>query len=227
MRGSYPITVKTIADKVSLEEIKPVPITLQAQKVLDLVGEAMEITKSDINSFLKKFNFKRDKAKEEIGLKKYVKELIKGLNNLMADRQIALNHFIAYGTKTTLILGAGERAGVISSYKSAFNKLPVTAEEWSDAIKIANGRWPSEISTSTQAKAAQEFKKVYKRAPNMKQTNDNAAVTVMAYGLRPANRNINSEKAAIKSFRAVYGSTPVSATDWDIVRAVAYSGARR
>ena len=125
------------------------------------------------------------------------------------------------------LLGASERAGVVSSYKKAFGKVPATEAEWSDAIKIGNGRWPTERSAAAEAQAAAEFKKVYKRTANMQQTNDNVAVTVIAYGLRPGNRNLNSERAAIKSFKAIYGHTPVSALAWDIVRAIAYSGAKR
>jgi hypothetical protein len=71
------------------------------------------------------------------------------------------------------------------------------------------------------------FKKIYKRAPDMKKPNDNAAVTIIAYGLRSSHRNTNSEKVAIKSFKAIFGYAPVSATDWDAVRAIAYSGAKR
>ncbi|MFA4937543.1 MAG: hypothetical protein WC575_04665, partial [Patescibacteria group bacterium] len=56
---------------------------------------------------------------------------------------------------------------------------------------------------------------------------DDAAITVMAYGLRPLPRNLNSEKVAIKTFKALFGTNPVSATDWDTVRAIAYSGATR
>ena len=128
---------------------------------------------------------------------------------------------------TTKILGAGERAGVVNSYKSAFGKVPSTESEWSDAIKIGNGRWPTARSAAAEEKAKVEFKKVYKKIPDMQQPNDNAAVTVISYGLRPGNRNLNSERAAIKSFKAIYGHTPVSALAWDIVRAIAYSGAKR
>ena len=49
----------------------------------------------------------------------------------------------------------------------------------------------------------------------------------MAYGLRPAARNLNSEKAGIKNFKAIFGYNPVKATAWDAVRAIAYSGAKR
>jgi hypothetical protein len=61
----------------------------------------------------------------------------------------------------------------------------------------------------------------------MKQANDNAAVNIMAYGLRPAQRNTASEKTAILSFKYIFKKTPSTAQDWDIVRAIAYSGARR
>ncbi|MEI6596855.1 MAG: carboxypeptidase-like regulatory domain-containing protein, partial [bacterium] len=157
---------------------------------------------------------------------KLYENLIKG-NSLNKNNKFSIAHFIKNGTDSTVKLGAGERAGVINSYKAAFGKLPLTETEWSDAIKIANGRWPNLTNATTENNATVVFKKIYKRSPNMKQTNDNAAVTVIAYGLRPANRNTNSEKAAIKSFKAIYGYNPVSATAWDIVRAIAYSGAKR
>jgi hypothetical protein len=134
---------------------------------------------------------------------------------------------VAYGTKGTLVLGAGERAGVVSSYKKAFGKLPQTEAQWKDALAIASGRWPGETSATAESKAKTEFKKVYNKNADMKNANDNAAVTVMAYGLRPSDRNLNSEKAGIKIFKAIYGHNPVSALAWDIVRAIAYSGAKR
>ncbi|MFH1255426.1 MAG: hypothetical protein V1667_03085 [bacterium] len=198
-----------------------------AQKIIAIAAEAAEIIKADINSLLGKFGFKRDLAKESVATKQYVKNLIKNIKNISDEQQNALNNFVAYGTDTTLKLGEGERAGVVNSYKSAFGKLPATSEEWSDAIKIANGRWPSERNTETETAAAAAFKKIYKRSPDRSNPHDDAAVTVISYGLRPTDRNLDSEKAAIKSFKAIYGYAPKSAVAWDIVRAIAYSGAKR
>ncbi|MCK5460112.1 hypothetical protein KAI52_03280, partial [Candidatus Parcubacteria bacterium] len=147
--------------------------------------------------------------------------------SLELNFQYSLAYFVNNHTTTTRILGAGERAGVINSYKSAFNKLPETESEWQDVIKIANGRWPSQRSEQAESKAKQEFKTVYLRDSNMDSPNDNAAVTVIAYGLRPANRNMDSEKAGIRIFKNIYDFNPASAIDWDIVRAIAYSGAER
>jgi hypothetical protein len=135
--------------------------------------------------------------------------------------------FIHSGTPTTLTLGAGERAGSIASFQSAFGRLPNSTLDWQDVVKIGNGRWTTQTSASAEAKAKISFKKIYLREPNMKQANDNAAVNIMAYGLRPASRNTASEKTAILSFKYIFKKTPVSAEEWDIVRAIAYSGAKR
>jgi len=105
--------------------------------------------------------------------------------------------------------------------------LPGNVEQWRDVLKIANGRWPTERNKNKEAQAKIEFKKVYKRDANMNNANDNAAITVIAYGLRPTNRKTSSEAASVRSFRFVYGHDPVSAIAWDIVRAIAYSGARK
>ena len=78
-----------------------------------------------------------------------------------------------------------------------------------------------------RGRALASFKKIYARDAKMDNANDNAAVTVMAYGLRPSARNLNSEKAAIISFKYFMKRNPSSAVDWDMVRAIAYSGAKR
>jgi hypothetical protein len=140
--------------------------------------------------------------------------------------QYALTNFITYGSPDTRI-GWGERGGVLNSFMSAFGKVPTTTDNWSDIIKIANGRWPNERSEMSENRATEHFRKIYLREPNRANPHDDAAVTVIAYGLRPANRNMESESAAIKIFKAIYQYHPTSAVDWDVVRAIAYSGATR
>ena len=61
----------------------------------------------------------------------------------------------------------------------------------------------------------------------MSNSQDSNAITIIAYGLRPTARNTNSEKVAINSFNYVYGHYPVSTLAWNIVRAIAYSGATK
>jgi len=139
----------------------------------------------------------------------------------------AINNFIYYGTPTTQRLGAGERAAVINSYFQAYAKLPNSEAEWSDVLKIASGRWPTERSTKAENQAKLEFVKVYRRSAVMTNNIDQNAIMVIAYGLLPLNRNLNSERVAIKTFESVYRHPPINALAWNIVRAIAYSGATR
>ncbi len=197
---------------------------LQLEQILK---DAQAVWEGNVDLVLANSGASREGTRELESYLRYVKTLMDGITGLEQFNIYALTNFITYGTKSTLILGAGERAGVVNSYKAAFGKLPQSEEDWQDVIKIANGRWPSERSEQAEARAKQEFKKVYLREPDMNNPNDNAAVTIIAYGLRPSDRNLESEKAAIKFFKAIYKYNPSSAVDWDIVRAIAYSGAVR
>jgi len=224
------LTEKIVAPESKITEItdKAALAAKQfAEKIVAIIADAAEIFKANINGLLGKLGLKRDLAKEQVSVKKYVKALIKNAAGITDDNLNAITNFVAYGSNTTLGLGQGERAGVINSFKSTYGNLPKSEAEWSDAIKIANGRWPSVRNAEAEANAAAAFEKIYLRAPDRKNPNDDAAVMVIAYGLRPAQRNFNSEKAAINAFKFVYGYYPSSATAWDIVRAIAYSGSTR
>jgi hypothetical protein len=94
-------------------------------------------------------------------------------------------------------------------------------------LKIANGRWPSERVATTETKAEVYFKKVYGRQADMKNNIDENAVMVVSYGLIPSKRNLQSEKIAIKSYKWIYKKAPQDPLSWNIVRAIAYSGAKR
>lgn len=162
------------------------------------------------------------------GKKFYLEIMQRVKKNLTMERRYSIAEFIHDGTGTTKILGAGERAGVINSYITAFDKPPETENEWQDVVKIANGRWPNGKNDSREKETQEKtFMKIYRRAPNMNNVNDNAAVTIITYGLRPVQRNTGSEKTGIRIFKGVYGHNPATASEWDIVRAIAYSGAKR
>ncbi|NOX66350.1 MAG: hypothetical protein GXO85_11330 [Chlorobi bacterium] len=216
-------------DTIVLEEIIVKGVesdyrTIQLQRISEDAGV---VYAGDADLTCGQTGVKRDAVKERGVYDKYTVPLLAGVSGLADNHIYAITNFVFCGTETTLILGEGERAGVVNSYKAAFGKLPATRSEWDDVIKIANGRWPSERSVVAEARAKKEFKTVYLRVADMDNSNDNAAVTIIAYGLRPDNRNLDSEKIAIKTFKAIYGYNPTSAIDWDITRAIAYSGAVR
>ena len=75
--------------------------------------------------------------------------------------------------------------------------------------------------------AKKQFRLIYNREANLKQPNDNAAVTIIAYGLRPGQRNLESEEAAKNIYRGIFKKLPALANDWDMVRSIVYSGAKR
>jgi hypothetical protein len=196
----------------------------QLQQILDDASVVLNYVSSDLAPLVET---KKNQIIETAGLEKYIKPLALNVSDFSESAKVPLLNFVVYGTVSTKVLGAGERAGVVNSYKAAFGKLPQNQAEWEDVIKIANGRWPSERSDKKEGEAQKEFKNIYKRESDMDNQKDNAAVTVMSYGLRPSDRNLNSEKAGIKIFKGIYKKAPLTATDWDIVRAIAYSGATR
>jgi len=204
-----------------------VPETTNADNVLENIStESQIISTNDTDTLLNHLGNSADNGREQNGLTKY--KTILGLDKkITAGEKLTINDFIVYGTRGTQRLGAGERAAVINSYFLAYNKLPNNEAEWSDVLKIASGRWPSERSVAAENQAKVEFKKVYARNAVMTSNIDENAIMVIAYGLLPLQRNLNSEKTAIKTFRWVYGHAPVNALAWNIVRAIAYSGATR
>lgn len=146
---------------------------------------------------------------------------------LSEENKNSIAYFIQVGTRTTKRLGAGERAGVINSYFFTFGIFPESVLDWQDIIKIANGRWPSKVSIKNNKEVSGKFVKVYKREQKRNNQNDEASMAIMTYGLRSANRNMDSEETAIKTFIHIFGHNPETAVEWDTVRAIAYSGSER
>ena len=219
-------TPTTTAKKVSTTA--GVPATDSAGKVTleQMDTDAKTVATGDVSQVIAEMGVSRDATMEKTYSEGIVAKVVAGAS-ITAEVRNTINNFVTYGTKATKTLGAGERAGVVNSFKAALGKLPTTEADWNDVMKISNGRWPSQTNKAAEDKATINFKKVYLRDPDRENAHDDAAITVMAYGLRPADRNLNSEKAAIKSFKAIYGYAPSAATAWDVVRAIAYSGAKR
>ena len=200
------------------------------EQIVEIDYKAKLLNKDEFSTILAELKELRNIVKEQASKIKYFEKLAKNMEKLSAKMESAINNFITYGVdENTKKLGEGERAAVMYSYKSAFSKLPETEAELADAIKIANGRWPSITNDEAEKKAKEQFQKIYQRIADMNNANDNAAVTVMAYGLRQRaeNRNLGSEKNGIKIFKNIYGRVPSSTEDWNIMQAITYSGSTR
>jgi len=211
-------------------EIKESVSQVSDTQISQINNNAKLLKEDKLDQILSELQELRNIVKEQETQIKYLAVLKKDVQALSEKVESAINNFITYGVDdNTKKLGAGERAAVIHSFKSAFKKLPETEEELADAIKIANGRWPSLRSEEAEKEAKEQFQKIYLKAANMDDPHDNAAITVMAYGLRQKaeNRNLDSERAGIKIFQDIYGYHPGTTEDWNIMQAITYSGASR
>ena len=200
------------------------------EQITKINNKAKLLKQDKLSDILTELKQLRNRVKEQEAKIKYLNKLTTGLQKVTEAMKDRINNFITYGVDdNTKRLGAGERAAVMNSYKSAFDKLPDTEEELADAIKIANGRWPSQTSKRAETAAKSQFSRIYKRGASMDNPNDNAAVTLMAYGLRQSaeNRNLDSERNGIKIFDGIYGHTPDTTEEWNIMQAITYSGAKR
>ncbi len=193
-------------------------------------SKAEKITNNQLDEILEELKILRDLVKEQQNEIRYLHSLVTGIAEITEAMQESINSFITYGVdENTKKLGAGERAAVMHSFKSAFGKLPGDKSEMADAIKIANGRWPSKTSKTAEDKAKEKFSHIYKREVKTDEAADNAAVTIMSYGLRQKaeNRNLNSERRSIKIFKDIFGKLPETTEDWNAMQAISYSGAVR
>ena len=188
-----------------------------------IFSEAQTFSFSNVPLLVQALGVLRNQGVEKIGTD-LTRRISPDLSRSLDDRVIA---FIAYGTETTRSLGAGERAGVVNSFKEAFGRFPSSIEDWQEVIKIGNGRWPEERNVDREVDAMRRFERVYLRMPDRLNPSDDAAVMIIAYGLRIGERNVASEKRANDIFFAIFGHRPSTGSDWDMVRAIAYSGASR
>lgn len=229
-----PNTGKTTTDqKTTTPAPSTTPVVIKPiapvgdENLAKVLSESATIANGTREALLAEVGKARDTKAETTYSATVVKNIVSSVKTVAAEVKEKITDFVTYGTPTTQVLGAGERGGVVNSFKEAFGKLPTTESDWQDVVKIGNGRWPTQTSATRETKAEAAFRVIYRRVPVRTSARDDAAVVVMAYGLRPANRNLKSEAAAARTFKAVYGKSPSTATDWDTVRAIAYSGAKR
>ncbi|MBT4277529.1 hypothetical protein HOD96_02155 [Candidatus Falkowbacteria bacterium] len=203
---------------------------VQDNDVIEMKNKAKDITDDRFDKILEELKELRNLVKEQQIKIEFLTRLKDNLETITSKVESMLGDFITYGVdENTKKIGERERAAVLFSYKGAFKKLPENEDEMADVIKIANGRWPNKRNQDAENEAESHFQKIYKKVPDMKDSSDNAAITVMAYGLRQKaeNRNLDSERQGIKIFMDIYGYHPDSTEDWNVMQAITYSGSKR
>jgi lysophospholipase L1-like esterase len=98
-------------------------------------------------------------------------------------------------------------------------------------IKVIEKANQKTVSTDKNLKSENDakiqFVKIYKRKVNSNNVYDKNAITIMSNGLKSAKRSFLKEVESVKTFVKVYKQLPLSAMDWKIIQAIAYSGAKR
>lgn len=214
------------------------------QQAEDIKQESQQAIGADKETVAQAIGVKADPKVEEKHEPLVANVIEKADVKLKPEEKAKVDNFVTYGTKLTLKLGAGERAGVLRSFSAACDgKLPVTDADWEAALRIANGRFPGlKDCTATKDRAFTNFKLVYKRDANENNPNDAAAINIMQFGLLPTkqvkqtdgtyktipNREVEKrEKPALNTFYKMYGYYPDKVTAWNVLKAIAYSGAVR
>lgn len=136
-------------------------------------------------------------------------------------------HFIAYGTPESSKMSLRDRQGVVGDYYEIYGRVPSSAADWKDVALILTSHKPIQRNVKVEEKALYDFVKVYKRQPNYSNVHDEWAMYYIGYKIRNVIRNIDSEKAAIGTFKSVYRYVPSTSHQWAIMRAIAYTGASR
>jgi len=204
-----------------IEELKIIHQEIKAiiAKNLGLGGDDGEVFFESARE--KALGEKIDSDKRKI-YEQYTKKLVIGLNTSKSYEGM-LTNFIYSGVTGAKNIGPGERAGLLSSYKNVFGKLPLTKLEWNDIFMMATGGMPAERNLKAETLGKQIFTKIYKHNYNNKIKKHEQALNHISYGIMVVHRDISAEKKAINSFGKIFKHNPVSATDWNIIRAIAYS----
>lgn len=214
-KASYGECKKEAAKETTIEQMQQKSKLISDNRMDQILAELKEL---------------RNQVKEQQNEIKYLRSLLSGLGDVTAAMKDAVNNFITYGVDdNTKNLGAGERAAVLNSYKNVFGKLPEGETDMTEVIKIANGRWPSQVNLEAESESAKIFIRIYERQPDLTNARDAAAIKIMTYGLRQKaqNRNLYSESRALRTFKAVFGRVPADTTDWNVLQAITYSGASK
>ncbi len=161
---------------------------------------------------------------EKEGLAKFI-EITNALPTTEANWQVV--NFIAYGTDASSKMSVRDRKGVIGDYFEVYGRVPSSDSDWEDISLILTSHKPHQRKLAAEKQALVDFIKVYKRLPDFKNINDEWAVYYIAYNIRNVVRNLNSERAAIGTFKSVYKYLPSTSHQWSIMRAIGYTGAKR
>jgi hypothetical protein len=202
------------------KEVLGVKIT---QGEAGLIFESKLLADSHKNqaAYLLNLNVKRNLTSERFAQKQYLAAL--PIKNLNPSQLQHLNTFIIYGTKSTQNLSWSKRFYLLKSYAAAYGRVPVTAQDWLDLLRIANGQAPQRLQKGRQAWAEKQYWQIFQAEPK-NDPKSRLKLDIIAYGVtNPADDNEALQRQALKKFETIYKRKPKNQDDWNQVRAIAHS----
>lgn len=143
--------------------------------------------------------------------------------------KLRVEAYIKYGSDiNSAKLSQAGRQAILDNFISVYGHKPENENEWQDLTRINNGYWPSKESQAAENNAKEDFKKIFKRAPEMSSAGDKHAIKILAYDIqqRPEKRSLGEEREAIIKFKKIFRRLPANSADWKFIRVLAYSGVK-
>jgi len=229
--GSAVITTPA-TDEVTdvVEDDTSVVTDTDIDTVTTVVTDVKEVTKTVIaettavTSFVPEKPADRSLAKESLAVGDYIK-----LTRTAPDsaEEWKVIDYMAYGTTAKVkSMTNGERFGLLEDYKIVYNRLPAADTDWESLGKMAQGTTPARI-IGREAEALKAFVKVFGRVVDFSKSAEEKFIHSVAYYLRPAERDMAKEQAALGTFADAYNKLPNTSFFWSVLRGVAYSGVEK
>jgi hypothetical protein len=90
----------------------------------------------NLNAIIENSGKKKSAWAQQDGMKRYIAPITNG-QSATINQKYAINNFIVYGTKSTVVLSKDERYQVIKLFKDNFRKLPKSQSDWLEVLKIS------------------------------------------------------------------------------------------
>jgi len=158
--------------------------------------------------------------------KSAIVDFAKLTRKLPANGTWSVIHYVVYGTAESKGLTQKARQSLINDFYEVYGRVPSNEKDWMSLAQITLGIKPDQILPGSEKKAVQEFIRIYKRIPDLKDVEDQTAINFITYRLMQVNRDLAAEKQALNVFSKIYRMLPSTGKYWAILRAIAYSGVK-
>jgi len=136
----------------------------------------------------------------------------------------AVIHFLSYDSSGFEGVSLNDRVGLIEDYYDLYGRMPNDEADWEVVLSMSTGEKTEVKINEFEIRALKEFISVYGRLVDFSVPQEERFVHMVAYHLRPMERNLVLENAALIKFVTTYNQIPDTPLLWSVLRAIAYAG---